>query len=198
MCLVRITNFDGVGDGILAPSSSSSSCSRVEEKNILILMSFAAGFSAGLGGTNVSGPRDVRRPKRLLLRLLSLPFLPAGLVGVGGSSSALDWLSGAVSSPSRLKKLRRRVETLAPNAGAAKILLFPNSPDEANGVFGVPNSREGLAGFFTTLSCRGDAISGGYEYRLEGVSGIAYCVASVGASMLRFFFDMRPVDMNAR
>jgi hypothetical protein len=77
----------------VSPMLSISLLFKMSVKDLLCCTSFG-GLSAAPGGTNVSGPREVRRPKRLLLRLLSFPFFPAGFVGVGGSSSALDWLSG--------------------------------------------------------------------------------------------------------
>jgi hypothetical protein len=76
------------------------------------------------GAAKVSAPIEGRPRKVLRLKLLSLERLlepPLGLVGVGGMSSALDWLSvivrlavgdcvsGSVSSsPSMLTKLPRR------------------------------------------------------------------------------------------
>jgi hypothetical protein len=76
------------------------------------------------GAAKVSAPIEGRPRKVLRLKLLSFERLlepPLGLVGVGGISSALDWLSvivrlavgdcvsGSVSSsPSMLTKLPRR------------------------------------------------------------------------------------------
>ena len=77
--------------------------------------------AAASGATKVSGARDDRRPRRLLRRLLPLPFdcgrgpVFAGFVGVGGRSSVETCESSFAvgellveSSPSMLKKLLRR------------------------------------------------------------------------------------------
>src|SRR6266480_1975701 len=122
--------------------------------NLLFLNSVGEGISAAFGGRNVSGPSELRLPNRLLRRLVSFGFVdvPVGFVGVGGSSSTLDWLSllpegeFAFSSPSTLTKLAFRVNDWL-LVGAVKILeLRSNNIDagfwlcDPNGVLGVPNS----------------------------------------------------------
>lgn len=60
----------------------------------LLFENFGEGMSSGVGGVNVSGPKEARRPNRLLLKLLSLePLALFCLVGVGGNSSLPNWLS---------------------------------------------------------------------------------------------------------
>ena len=80
------------------PLSSTTLSIPLDGDDLPCLFSVGEGLSAAVGGMNVSAPRDVRRPKRLLLRLFSFecearpPPTPC-FVGVGGSSSLLDWLS---------------------------------------------------------------------------------------------------------
>lgn len=102
----------------------------------------------------MSGPSELRLPNRLLRRLFSFCFMEAlvGFVGVGGSSSTLDWLSWlpegefAFSSPSTLTKLAFRVKEWL-LVGAANILELRLNiigvsvwMCDPNGVLGVPNS----------------------------------------------------------
>jgi len=102
----------------------------------------------------VSGPSELRRPNKLLRRLFSFVFVgaPVGLVGVGGSSSTLDWLSWlpegefAFSSPSTLTRLALRVNEWLLVGTVKRLELLPNIIGvsfwlcDPNGVLGVPNS----------------------------------------------------------
>lgn len=111
---------------IIEPMSSSadtmsSSCELIEPVGDSNLLVGRPSFSAG--AAKVSVPMDGRERKVLRLRLLSFERRlepPFGLVGVGGMSSALSWLSAmrfavgdcvsgwTSSSPSMLTKLPRR------------------------------------------------------------------------------------------
>ena len=68
-------------------------CGTKNDEYSLFRICFGDVCSPPDGGIKVSGPSDVRLPNKLLRRLFSLeclPVAPAGLVGVGGSSSLLD------------------------------------------------------------------------------------------------------------
>jgi hypothetical protein len=77
-------------EGIGESQTPSSSSEEISKRDLLLIASFGVGMSTAVGGTKVSGASDGRRPRRLLRRLFSFRLPPAGFVGVGGSSSALD------------------------------------------------------------------------------------------------------------
>ena len=151
------------------------------------------------GAAKVSAPIDGRDRKVLRRKLLSLDRLlepPLGLVGVGGISSTLDWLSvmrlavgdwlsgSTSSSPSMLTKLPRRWRELfeLPKMPARLPKLSENLDTLAlNGVLGVPNWCCGrtdspnkllrLTRGVSKFGVRSPA-AGGNDCRFEGVSGM--------------------------
>jgi hypothetical protein len=151
----------GVGVSQVAGSCASSLHDDALSGELAVIereVNLLVGLLSLSGAAKVSAPIDGRERKVLRRRLLSLERLlepPLGLVGVGGMSSTLDWLSVmrlavgdwlsgiASSSPSMLTKLPRRW---------SELLMLPNILERLprlstenletlalNGVLGVPN-----------------------------------------------------------
>jgi hypothetical protein len=132
------------------------------------------------------------------------------LVGVGGRSSTVDWVSMRLdgethgSSPSLLRKEFRRV-----NCGwfvlDPKMLTFlPNDSGEMcetrplKGVVGLPNSCSGRESF-PNADGAGESPKWMCAAFFDGVSGIFVLENSAagGQSMLRCRLEISPVDMKA-
>jgi len=163
----------------------------VSRKDIYLLLSSSiSDCSSAWGELNVSGPRDVLLPNRLLRRLLLLPFdcglvvVDADFVGVGGRSSLLEWLSRQwvgellMSSPSMLRKLPRRVSCGAPTLDPKMLTPLPKDSGDAldarplNGVLGLPNSCTGCATFPSAEGGAGLVAMWKCAAFFDGVSGM--------------------------
>jgi hypothetical protein len=94
----------------------------------------------------------------------------------------------------RLGLLPNIAEPLASRKGAGLIPLWC----ELNGVDSVPKEWRGLwVGAMTFVGTRGTT-GNTLNCFLQGVSGMcAFGNPPCGSSLFLFFFDMRPVDMNA-
>lgn len=206
--------------------SSSEDEDASSSDSLIIEIHLLVGLLLASGAAKVSAPIEGLERNVLRRKLLSLDRLlepPLGLVGVGGKSSALDWLSvirlavgdwvsgcasSSLSTLRILRKLPRRWRELPVLPNMFEFLPRLSTENfetfALNGVLGVPNWCCGRADSPNRLPLRftkgvsigaRSATAGGNDWRFDGVSGITYIPApAAGSSTFRFFFDRRPVE----